>query len=340
MRNGIIAAGNWVVDYVKIIDTWPKCGMLANILAEQEGTGGAPYNVLLNLAKFETGIPLSAIGVIGKDPAGDRILSRLRDYSIDTAYLTQTPEKPTSYTYVMTTRNNGSRTFFHLRGANTLLGPEHFLNINTDAKICHLGYLLILDKLDDDDPIYGVQAARVLDHLLKMGIRTSVDVVSEAGERFCKIVTPCLPYIDYLILNEIEAGAITGFEIRKEHHGLDQTELMKAAEKLLEKGVRELVVIHFPEGAYAIQKNGEALFSPSFEIADSEIMGTVGAGDAFCAAMLYGIHEELPLNESLQLANANARFSLTSATATDGIVPLELLREYLKTAKPRKVSSE
>jgi sugar/nucleoside kinase (ribokinase family) len=58
VRTGIMAAGNWIIDHVKIIDTWPNRGMLANIKQEMQGTGGAPYNVLINLAKLQVELPL------------------------------------------------------------------------------------------------------------------------------------------------------------------------------------------------------------------------------------------------------------------------------------------
>ena len=45
-------------------------------------------------------------------------------------------------------------------------------------------------------------------------MKTSVDVVSEDSDRFARIVTPALKYVDYCILNEIEAGKTAGFKIR------------------------------------------------------------------------------------------------------------------------------
>jgi hypothetical protein len=38
-RNGILAGGNWIVDAVKIIDTWPQQDALANILSLQRARG-------------------------------------------------------------------------------------------------------------------------------------------------------------------------------------------------------------------------------------------------------------------------------------------------------------
>ena len=82
--------------------------------------------------------------------------------------------------------------------------------MNCDAKIFHLGYLLLLDKLEVADEEYGVAAARALKGLKDKGFITSIDMVSEEGDRYKQVLFPCLPYIDYLIINEVEAGNSTG----------------------------------------------------------------------------------------------------------------------------------
>ncbi len=47
-RCGIASAGNWIVDYVKIIDTLPSKGMLGTIISQRVGTGGASFNMLVD----------------------------------------------------------------------------------------------------------------------------------------------------------------------------------------------------------------------------------------------------------------------------------------------------
>ncbi len=332
MQNGIIAAGNWIIDHVKRIDAWPKQGTLVNIKDETIGTGGAPYNVLVDLAKMKVNFPLQAVGVIGNDQDGEYILTDLKKNHIDSKYMTVSNSALTSYTDVMTELGSGARTFFHFRGANAKLNYSHFETIQTNAKIFHLGYLLLLDELDKKDEEFGVVAARVLKLMQQKGCNTSVDVVSEFSQRFKQIVLPCLPYIDYLIVNEVEAGESTGLTIRNENNEINTFQLSQAADILLNKGVNEIVVIHFPEGGFAAMKNGDKIFVPSYKIAPGEIIGTVGAGDAFCAGVLYGLHENLAIKEALKLANANARFNLLDPTSTQGAVSLTDLKKFISSA--------
>lgn len=329
-RKGIISVGNWLVDAIKFIDSYPARGNLSVIRRIEEGLGGCSHNVLVDLARLQSGLPLYAGGCIGDDRFGQMVMQAIEDNGIDGTNMTVLSEVPTSYTDVMSeTGGAATRTFFHCCGANAELTPEMVLNTDVPARIFHLGYLLLLDKLDADDPDYGVAAARVLHGLLQKGYKTSVDVVSEEGDRFRKVVLPCLRYTDYFIVNEVEAGACLGINLRTASGELLWEEVEKAAVALLEKGVRELCVIHFPEGGVAVRKDGIACVKKSRTVPSSEIVSAVGAGDAFCAGCLYAIHENYPLDRMLEFANASARFNLFSATSTGGAPTLKDIESYL-----------
>ena len=321
-RHGLLAGGNWIIDQVKIIDVYPQREQLANISAQSQGTGGAPYNVLVNLARLGADFPLFAAGFVGKDALGNAILDDCRNNRIDTKFLRTTEEADTSYTDVMTERGNGRRTFFHYRGANAFWEGEDLDFAKSKAAIFHLGYLLLLDALDQADPKFGTRSARLLAQAQAAGLKTSVDVVSEESDRFPRVVTPALKYVDYCILNEIEAGKTTGFKIRRADGTLDTVALRHASGALLQSGVRELVVIHFPEGGFARTRKGEDVLQPSLKLPEKFIAGTAGAGDAFCAGVLLGLHEGWELGRCLQAAVCVAAASLSNATCTGGMKSL------------------
>jgi sugar/nucleoside kinase (ribokinase family) len=321
-RAGLLAGGNWIIDQVKMIDVYPQPEQLANIRSQSEGTGGAPYNVLIDLAHSGTPFPLYAAGLVGQDALGEHILKTCREHEVDVQHLRTTPKAPTSYTDVMTEVGGGRRTFFHARGANALWRGEDLDFKKLDVRIFHLGYLLLLDSLDQPDPRYGTQAARLLARAQAAGVKTSADVVSEDSDRFARIVNPALRHVDYCILNEIEAGKTTGFKIRPPGGALDTVALRHAAGALLQQGVRELVVVHFPEGAFARTRKGEDFWQPSLKLPPKRIAGTAGAGDAFCAGVLYGLHEGWDLQRCLLTGVCIAAASLADATCTAGVKSL------------------
>lgn len=322
-RSGVLAGGNWIIDQVKLIDVYPQREQLANIRAKVAfGTGGAPYNVLVDLAKAGVDFPLTAAGLVGKDAFGEQILAECKKLKIDAKYLKATNAADTSYTDVMTEQSGGRRTFFHYRGANALWRGEDLDFTKSKAKIFHLGYLLLLDALDESDAKFGTKGAKLLSAAQAAGLKTSVDVVSEDSDRFAKVVGPALKFCDYCILNEIEAGKTTGFKIRQPDGTLDTVALRHAAGALLQMGVKEVVVIHFPEGAFARTRKGDDVWQSSLKLSDKYIAGTAGAGDAFCAGTLLGLHEGWELDECLKTAVCLAAASLSDPTCTGGVKSL------------------
>ena len=320
-RKGVLAAGNWIVDKLKFIDTYPQQDALANILGETTGNGGSPFNVLLDLARLGAPFPLEGIGLIGADAYGDWIHSQCDAHGVERTRILRHATAPTSYTDVMTVQSTGRRTFFHQRGANAHLAPEHFSFAGTDARIFHLGYLLLLDLLDQPDAEFGTAAARVLHEAREAGCKTSIDVVSEDSRRFADIVLPSLRHTDYCIMNEFEIERTTGIATKPDGR-ISLPAIESASRRLLASGVGEWVIVHFPEGACALGHDGDFHIQGSLLVPQERIIGTVGAGDAFAAGVLLGLHEELPIDTALRYGVATAASCLFGPGTSDGILPI------------------
>ena len=319
-RTGIIAGGNWIIDHVKMIDVYPGQDALANIHGEGTSNGGAPYTLLVDLARLGAPFPIEAIGLIGSDADGELILADCDRYKIDTRLLKQCPAS-TSYTDVMTVRSSGRRTFFHQRGANALLDDKHFDFTKTRARLFHLGYLLLLDRLDRSCRRYGTVAARVLARAQRHGLKTSIDVVSEDSDRFRRLVLPALPHVDYCFLNEFEAERSTGIKLCQRGK-VTTKRLPEAARILIKAGVREWVMIHYPEGVFALHRSGEFHHQGSVNWPAEKTKGTVGAGDAFAAGVLYGLHEGVDMRTALRQGVCVAASSLSHSSSSEGIKSL------------------
>lgn len=320
-RSGILAGGNWIVDKLKVVDFYPQQDALANILAQSEGNGGSPFNILVDLACMKVGIPLAGVGLVGRDRDGEWIETQCAAFDIDTTQLRGTDKAPTSYTDVMTVKSTGRRTFFHQRGANALLDVADFDFSSTTARIFHLGYLLLLDRMDSPDAEFGTVAARVLNSATRAGLKTSIDVVSEDSARFASLVLPALKQVDYALLNDFETERTTGMTIRVGNK-VSKDLLGKACRQLLDSGVREWVVVHFPEGAAAMGRDGKLHTVPSLALPPGAIVGTVGAGDAFAAGVLYGLHENAPIETALNYGVCVAASCLGGVGTSDAILPI------------------
>lgn len=324
-RSGLLAAGNFIVDHFKIIDYYPREEMLASILRESSGNGGGPYNVLKDLAKMGAPFPLAAAGLIGEDATGDAIIDDCRAHGIDTSGLCRTLAAPTSYTDAFTVESTGRRTFFHQRGANSLLAPEHFDFSGVTARVFYLGYFMLLETLDRVAPDGRTGASRVLEAARHAGLLTVADMVSVEHPDFARSAEASLPFLDWFILNEVEAGKLVGRPLRAaaaDGGGIDWAGCGEAAGVLLSLGVRRGVVIHFVEGAVAATADGVGHVQGSVKLPPHFIRGATGAGDAFAAGFIYGLHEDFPVSVCLRQAVSAAAMCLSDPTTSEGLGPL------------------
>lgn len=321
MRNGIACAGNWIVDIVHSIDAWPQKSDLVRIRHEVAGVGGGAANVALDLAAFQTGLPLYAVGLIGRDTHGQLCLDACAAAGVDTRWLKQTADHPTAHTQVMNVPGD-SRTFFYHPGANDALAetdiPIEAIAV-TNAKIFYLGYPNLLATLDAVEPGGDTPAARLLARARAAGMITCVDLVSAATPQFAETVAAILPQTDYLFLNEIEAARATN---RSEIAPNDRARLLEAATALQTQGAK-IVILH--TGSLALWLGETALWSIPDPVDPAEILSPVGAGDAFCAGVIYAVHQDWSAEQALKLGHRAAGAALKSVTASEGIPPLAAL---------------
>lgn len=332
MAKGIGVAGNLVEDIIYPIPRYPQSGELATIGEPIiRSTGGAVCNVIMDLAKLDASLALKAIGVVGEDEGGKLIMDRLAAYpNIDCSQIAF--EGRTAFTAVMSDEQTKQRTFFTYPGANDLFSLKHMNWDQLDISLLHVGYILLLGALDQPDPDYGTKMAQLLCQARQQGIETSIDVVSGAGGRFQALVPPALKYTDYCIINELEAEQTTGIPLRA-GDALIAANMPEALRMIQDMGVAKWVVVHATEGAFGLDcTSGELVQMGSLVLPKGYIKGTVGAGDAFCAGVLYGAYQGKPLKEAIRYGIASAACSLSAEGSTEGMRPLaqalSLYEEY------------
>ena len=318
MRKGICCAGNMIVDITYPTEGWPNQGELVHI---HDGiartTGGAVCNVAVDLAKLGPELPVFAMGRIGADAEGDLILKTMVANGIDTSCIIQ--EGISAFTLVMSDMRSKQRTFFTYLGANGLFSEADIDWDKVTANIFHIGYILLLNALDQPDEVYGSKMARLLASAQQHGLKTSIDVVSEASDRFTRLVPPAMKYTDYCIINEYEAEMTTGIKLRGPQGALLTDHVPVAPKAMKDMGVSTWVVIHCPEGGYGLDEHDRFIQLGSLVLPKGYIKGSVGAGDAFCAGVLYGAEKGWTLEKAIDLGIASAAASLSAPGATEGM---------------------
>lgn len=325
-REGITVAGSIIVDQHYAIQEYPSAGELSQIQAMLgRSTGGALCNDIMALAKLAPDIPLQAVGKIGDDENGQLVLDTFKQYpSIDVSQISY--QDATGYTLVMNDQSTKERTFFSYMGANSFLEESDFDTDKITGRLFHIGYISLLAALDRADNEYGTALAKLLHRLQEAGIKTSIDVVSDAAQRYRLLMQSALKYTDYCIINELEAQGVTGIQLRDKAGNLHTENFEAALFKLRELGVGEWVVIHAPEIGFGIDRDDQMVSVDVDMLAKNQIVDSVGAGDAFCSGVLLGAYRGRSLEEAIKIGILAARYSLQGHGAVGNLAPLETLQ--------------
>jgi sugar/nucleoside kinase (ribokinase family) len=222
----------------------------------------------------------------------------------------------------MCVHSDGRRTFFHQRGANSLFSSEHVDLAGSNAKIFLLGYLLLLDAMDHLDDEGSTDASRLLRRARSLGYLTAVETVSIADIRFRDVVVASLKQADYLFLNEVEASLLLDEDIAP-----TSDSLRSAASAIAALGAPGRVIVHCVEGAVCRDPDGVLVTQSSLALPADMMEGSTGAGDAFTAGFLFGVHDGADEQTCLLQGVSAAAQSLAHPTASGGMRPLsECLR--------------
>ncbi len=310
---GIAVVGSILVDKINNIEKYPNSGQLTKIKSVEKCVGGLVPNVGIDLKTIDKNLKVFAVGKVGNDDDGNFVVNKMKSAYLDTSFITYSNSLSTSFTSVMS-EDKGERTFFTYAGASSEFGYDDIDFTNLKVKMLHLGYFLLLDKIDNGDGLKILQKAKSL------GIKTSIDLVSENSDRY-KLILPCLKYVDNLIINEIEASKLTGIK--------DENNLEGMCKALIDLGVNERVIIHKKEKSAIYSKKGFKTL-PSIDIDKSLIKGKTGAGDAFCAGSLYAIYNDYSDSQLLDFASRCAVMNLTSANSIDGMKSKEEIYDFTK----------
>src|SRR6266446_9252970 len=205
---GVLCAGTILVDVAKVIDAYPALDHLATIEQVSLSTGGPGLNMAVDLRMLGAAFPIGVLGAVGDDEHAAFLLAECARLGIDTTGVRKLPDAVTSFTDAMIERDGGRRTFFYHSGANALFDAS-----TADlrgARVLHAGAPGIHPVMDRPRPGGGNGWSALLQRAQAAGLHTNLEMVSL--DRTAQVARPCLPYLDSIVINELEAGALAGLQ--------------------------------------------------------------------------------------------------------------------------------
>ena len=235
--------------------------------------GGAPANVAVGLVRL--GVEAEFVGQVGNDPFGEWLRQIMQQENVGVEHLGRSEGARTTLAFIAT-RLDGRKeiSFYRHPGADAQLETfdERVLN---SATIFHCGSVSLSLSPCRETQIAAMKLAR------QNGLIVSYDPnwrpslwPDEAAAR--AVVRSALPLCDIVKLAEEEMEFVTG-----------HAEVEAAANWLREQGAQIAVITAGERGAYFAAGESHGWSAARL----SEVVDTLGAGDAFMAALLAQIME-------------------------------------------------
>lgn len=324
VRSGVLCIGTSVVDVGKVIDVYPNLDHLAFIEDITLSTGGGGLNMAVDLRQLGADFPVGLVAAVGADTHGEFIREECERLDIDTSRIQVIDDCITSFTDVMVERTGGRRTFFHHVGANARFaaGPTDLEHSN--ARVVHVGAPGVMALMDETVDAHN-RWSTLLEAAQSLGMHTNLELATVAAPRLREIVRPCLPFTSSIIINEIEAGALTDieYEAPSADTSPNWSTLEAMARGLIDQGVSTLAVVHVPAGCVAAAPDGRIWRQGSVRVPPGAVRSTTGAGDAFAAGIVLGLHNGEPIERCLRLGAAAAAACIVSTHTSAGIGPAD-----------------
>jgi fructokinase len=286
--------------------------------------GGAPANVAVAASRL--GAKAGFIGKIGRDSFGAQLRRTLEADQVDTSYLFETEEVPTTLA-IVSVEQSGERSFSFYRdpGADTQLQEEEataFLGGDLPF-ILHFGSLSLTAEPSRSAALTAVKCAREKGILISYDPNYRASLWSSEEEAVRWMKTP-LNMVDVLKISDEELLLLTGTE-----------DLEEGSRILGEYGIGLIMITLGSKGVfYRLCRNGE---EPLIGIVPAEkvsVCDTNGAGDTFLGAVLARIaaNSSVPaqrdqLEETLAFANRAAALTCSRPGAIPAMPTIRELGE-------------
>jgi ribokinase len=289
MGKKILILGNCNIDFVFKIPRFHHPG--ETILAESQGTffGGKGANQAMTSRRL--GGNVCFITKVGNDLYGKSYRQHLIKNGLDRKLILSDKKIPTGMAVIELTPKGENRIVVFL-GASGALSIKDLRKLQSSWR----GVEVFVTQLEI--PLRTVER----------GVRLAKD------EGALTLLNPSPPaqlsphllsLLDFIVPNEKEAQSLTGIKWKVDR------DLRKMAERLLEMGVKNVVITLGPKGLF-FKNRSEELWMDAFRV---NVKDTTAAGDAFLGGLATSLAENRPIQEALRFANAAGALATTKLGA-------------------------
>jgi len=264
--------------------------------------GGKGANQAVAAARL--GAHVVFVARVGTDSFGQEALRGYEAEGIDTQFVVRDPDDHTGVALIMVDAS-GENMIAVASGANHRLTAADVRR--AESVIARAGVVLVQLEI----PWEAVRTA------VKLAYEHSVPVILNPAPAV-PLDDDLLSRVSYLTPNESEAEGLTGIRV------VDEATADQAAEALLKRGVRHVIITLGARGAFLATQERKLLI-PAFKV---NAVDTTAAGDAFNGALAVALARGLSLEAAIEFSAKAGAVSVTRMGAQPSLPREDEIAEF------------
>lgn len=257
--------------------------------------GGNACNVSIGLAKLK--IKTAVMAELGKDEFSQKIINGLKSENVNTDFLLQNPNSPSSFSVILSFQQE--RTIFskHVERAHNF----PFAGISTK-------WIYLTSLGQKWEKAYQLVETFAKSKVAKLAFNPGTLQLLAGYQK----IKNMLAISDILFVNKEEAQ-----EIITSYDGTKIDNIEELLKKLQTLGPKIPIITDGENGSFAVNEKGE-FFTQA--IVKTTIVEKTGAGDAYASGFLAAIISNLPIQTAMKWGTLNASATMALLGAQNGLL--------------------
>ena len=320
----ILVVGSFVVDQVMKTDTFPAEGQSVIGKGFTKAPGGKGANQAVQMARL--GASVTMVGKLGRDANGKEMLAACSAAGLDVSHVAFDEIAPTGCAVIVLQEIDGAmqNRIIVYPGANMTITPEDVAFLEEEIA----NYDLVVLQLEIPMAINELVAKYAHNKGVPVFLNTA------PWEPISDDFLSCLTYV---CPNETEAEGLTGIHIPREGRTADLGAAKCAAEKLIGRGAKNVLITLGAAGAAMFGEVGEQ-YSPSAK--GITAVDPTAAGDSFIGGFCYSVCSGKSIEEAMRFANHTAALTVSRMGAIPSLPTLKEVETLLASAADAKNTDE
>jgi sulfofructose kinase len=295
-----VGLGVSVVDVVTRVDHFPAQEEVQHASAVAVQGGGPVATAMVALARL--GARVAMLDAVGNDWRGDLIRDEFQREGMCIDYLKRVAGCTSSIASILVRQRDGARSIVYAPGtAPQLSAADVPRDVITSARILHL------------NGRYWGACLQACQYARESNVQVSFD---GGAHRYRPEMRRLVPLTDMCIVARDFA-----------EHYTQETDVWKAAEKLLREGPGLVVITDGPRGSWVYARGGRSFHQPAYLL--PQVVDTTGCGDSYHGAFLFGLLKGMDLEQTAALASAVAALNSQHLGGRSGLPTLEQVTSFL-----------